>query len=578
MGKYKEQMKNLPMKRKMRRSIGVVTLVAMIIGIILISGMVYISSNIKTLYQGPLTNISNIGDVKYGLTDLQRSINRLIIEGLENVESKDDSTGYTAFEGTVSEDISLIEVGVAELEKQCTSTKAKEVMSRLKDGIDRGEDIRPQLMNLLKEGKFNEAYEFNTNTYLPIVNEVKSVANELQAMIEADAISTYKSSETISYVLFAIGAALIVFLMLFSTYLSNVITEAISVPVSQMEEAAKLMYNGDMSGWKIIEYKSDDELGNVAHSLRGTMKTLQDYIVEISDTLQNIAKGDLTKDSDEITDFRGDFGTIKQSFVYILKNFNRTLTNIQLTSAQVESGSRELSHTADDLSAGATDQASAVEELTATIETVSNLAETSASQTQEAYNDISSAVKIAESERKKMDSLIEEMKTIIDISKQIEEITATIEDIASQTSLLALNASIEAARAGDAGRGFAVVAEQIGKLATDSSNSAVDTKELIAKTLQEINNGNLIAQSVAEAFENTIRQMEEFAQIAQATTETARSQAEALEQVEEGIEQISGAAQSAAASTEESSAISEQLAQRAQELDRLVKDFTLYRQ
>lgn len=578
MNKYKERIKNLPMKGKMRNSIGVVTLVAIIIGVILIAGMVYISSNIKTLYTGPLSNMSNIADVKYGLTDIERAINKLIIEEMNDVDDSDDAIGFSAFEETLESDIELIMSGVEGIEAQCTSGTAKETMSRLKDAINRGEEVRPQLVDMIENEQTYEAYEYNTNVYHPIVQEVMDIANELQDMIDADAISTYKTSNVISYTLFAIGVLLIVVLLVFSTFLSNVITEAIQVPVSQMEEAAKLMYNGDMSGWKIIDYKADDELGNMAHSLRGTMKTLQDYIIEISDTLQNIAKGDLTKDSDEITDFRGDFGTIKQSFVFILKNFNRTLTNIQLTSAQVESGSRELSHTADDLSAGATDQASAVEELTATIETVSTLAETSATQTKEAYDDIAIAVQKAGEERKKMDSLMEEMKTIIDISKQIEEITATIEDIASQTSLLALNASIEAARAGDAGRGFAVVAEQIGKLATDSSSSAVDTKELIAKTLEEINNGNMIAQSVAVAFENTIKQMQEFAEVAQATTETARSQAEALEQVEQGIEQISGAAQSAAASTEESSAISEQLAQRANELDVLVKNFILYKQ
>ena len=82
------------------------------------------------------------------------------------------------------------------------------------------------------------------------------------------------------------------------------------------------------------------------------------------------------------------------------------------------------------------------------------------------------------------------MASIIDISNKIEQITSTIEDIASQTSLLALNASIEAARAGDAGRGFAVVAEQIGKLATDCQKSAVNSRELIGKTLEEITKGN----------------------------------------------------------------------------------------
>ena len=73
--------------------------------------------------------------------------------------------------------------------------------------------------------------------------------------------------------------------------------------------------------------------------------------------------------------------------------------------------------------------------------------------------------------------------------EKIGEIIVQIEDIASQTNLLSLNASIEAARAGEAGKGFAVVADQIGKLAADSADSAAETKELISKTVQEIEKG-----------------------------------------------------------------------------------------
>ena len=86
------------------------------------------------------------------------------------------------------------------------------------------------------------------------------------------------------------------------------------------------------------------------------------------------------------------------------------------------------------------------------------------------------------------------MERISDTSKEIQNIIGAIEDFASQTNLLSLNASIEAARAGEAGKGFAVVADQIGKLASDSAQSAIDTKKLIEKSLDEIENGNIITE------------------------------------------------------------------------------------
>lgn len=570
--KYKERLKHYTIKRKLKATLGVEALIACIIGVILIIGILQISSNVKGIYQGPMTNVSDIADVKYGLTDLQRAINRLLAEGSDNMADR-----YASFEKTVEEDVNLVVTGVDDMDKHFKTAAARAKLSELQAKIDEGEKIRPQVMQLLKSGKIDEAYTLNYNTYLPIVNEIKSLANDIETLVNQNGTEYYIQSIRLGNALTIIGIVLVIALLFMSTFFTRVITEVLTTPAKQIVEAAEKMYGGDMSAGELITYESEDEFGDMARTLKGTMKNLDAYVEEISTVLREIASGDLTKDSDEITDFLGDFVSIKESFVYILKNFNITLTNIAKTSEQVDIGAEDLSKAAGDLAKGTTDQASAVEELTATVETVAALAEKSADQTQEAYDNVLEAANKAEEERKKMDSLTEEMSSIIEISNKIEQITSTIEDIASQTSLLALNASIEAARAGDAGRGFAVVAEQIGKLATDSQKSAVNTRELIVKTIEEINKGNEITESVALAFEETINEMQKFAGVAQETNEAARAQAEALSQIEQGIEQISGVTQNTAASSQESSAISEQLEERARELDKLINKFKLYR-
>lgn len=142
--------------------------------------------------------------------------------------------------------------------------------------------------------------------------------------------------------------------------------------------------------------------------------------------------------------------------------------------------------------------------------------------------------------------------------------------------MLALNASIEAARAGEAGKGFAVVADQIGKLAADSAKSAVNTRDLIDKTLVEIQRGNSVTITTAEAFNQIISDMDSFAEMAENTMEKANAQAESLEQVGQGIEQLSGVVQSTAASSEENTAISINLSEGADKMNERVNRFKLF--
>ena len=289
-----------------------------------------------------------------------------------------------------------------------------------------------------------------------------------------------------------------------------------------------------------------------------------------------IAQGDLTRNGDDITDFLGDFSELKESLLYILKRFNSTLTEISNLAEQVASNASEVENASKSLADGATEQAGVIEELNATIDTVVDLAADTAKETQSASARVKASANKANEEKEKMNDLLMEMEHITEISKEIGNIITDIEDIASQTNLLSLNASIEAARAGEAGKGFAVVADQIGKLAADSAKSAVNTRDLIDKTLVEIENGNTITRTTADAFNQIIADMESFAEIAQNTMEKANSQAESLEQIGQGIEQLSGVVQGNAASSEENTAISINLAEGAAKMHDRVNIFKLF--
>lgn len=433
-----------------------------------------------------------------------------------------------------------------------------------------------EILKLSREDKQQEAAKLMTGE---VYKEYKAFAEKLTILrdefqVELDQAKTMANVCTI--IIFVVIVAVGLAIAVVTTLIGRIITNSITEPVEQIDAAVASLRKGELSNVEMLTYESEDEFGNTIRNLKEAMGILADYVSEISVEVKAIAQGNLTRNGDDITDFLGDFSELKTSLLYILKRFNSTLTEISNLAEQVSSNASEVENASKSLADGATEQAGVIEELNATIDTVVDLAEDTAKETQSASARVKASADKANEEKEKMNDLLMEMEHITEISKEIGNIITDIEDIASQTNLLSLNASIEAARAGEAGKGFAVVADQIGKLAADSAKSAVNTRDLIDKTLVEIENGNTITRTAADAFNQIIADMESFAEIAQNTMEKANSQAESLEQIGQGIEQLSSVVQGNAASSEENTAISINLAEGAAKMHDRVNIFKLF--
>ena len=516
------------------------------------------------------------------------------LEYLQDLETMTAKYRIKQYQHLVESDAAVMnscEEEIKKLESQIQDTDAKlEAIMSANSKAQKGQDdyevanaawekyrgASDEILQLSREGKQQEASKLMTGE---VYEAYKSFSKKLTILrdkfqVELDQAKTMANVCTVIIFIVIVAAGLAIAVV--TTLIGRIITNSITEPVEQIDAAVASLRKGELSNVEMLTYESEDEFGDTIRNLKEAMGILADYVREISVEVKAIAQGDLTRNGDDITDFLGDFSELKTSLLYILKRFNSTLTEISNLAEQVSSNSSEVENASKSLADGATEQAGVIEELNATIDTVVDMAEDTAKETQNASARVKASANKANEEKEKMNELLTEMEHITEISKEIGNIITDIEDIASQTNLLSLNASIEAARAGEAGKGFAVVADQIGKLAADSAKSAVNTRDLIDKTLVEIEKGNTITRTTADAFNQIITDMESFAELAENTMEKANSQAESLEQIGQGIEQLSGVVQGNAASSEENTAISINLAEGAAKMRDRVNIFKLF--
>lgn len=217
-------------------------------------------------------------------------------------------------------------------------------------------------------------------------------------------------------------------------------------------------------------------------------------------------------------------------------------------------------NSSNDISRGASDQKEAVEALDAVMEELKKKIHSSANDTVRVTDATDAARGKIQATEGQMKELVASIENITDISKQIETIIDEINGIASQTSLLALNASIEAARAGDAGRGFAVVATEVGALATRSAQAAQETNDLITRSINAVEAGMRLAESTVGTFDEAVRSIETIDTEAEDISESVRSNVTILTEAEKKIEKIETVLDANVEISQTSKALSENMA------------------
>ena len=397
-------------------------------------------------------------------------------------------------------------------------------------------------------GELEKSWGFGVSSPLTKVNEQRNALVRIGVIIGA---------------IFVVLVGIIIFILI----------RAITVPITGITKGALNLAAGDIGLEDLSEEEQKkiasrkDELGEIGNAF----DKLIEYQKEKVALAQEIADKNLQVD----VSVSSEKDTLGDAFQKMVESLNEMLLNVSGSVEQVSTGSDQVAQASQTLSQGATEQASSMEEISSSLTEISSQSQQNTKNAEEANALANQASTNAKGGKEQMQELIDAMAKITSSSDEINKIVKTIDDISFQINLLALNANVEAARAGKYGKGFAVVAEEVRNLASRSGEAVQETSRSVEAANGNIQIGSDLVGKTSKQLEDIAEGADKVAQFLDEITQASREQTQGIEQITAGLDQIDQVTQSNTASAEESASSAEELASQAQQLKAMVAEFKL---
>ncbi len=352
--------------------------------------------------------------------------------------------------------------------------------------------------------------------------------------------------------------------------IENIVTQ-FTVPLYALFNVFGGMAEGDLSLRMEGEYVGQlKDLQGVASEC---CKNIESYINEIEFVLGQLANNKYNVTNER--EYVGDFKVIRTSLLDIIDKLNSVMGEINDSSQVIASSAAASAETGINLAEASTRQNQAITVLLKEIDNVIGVTRANADSAEEARKLSNKTLENAENGNKEMNAMLSTINEIAAASRSIENIIGIIEDIAFQTNLLALNAAVEAARAGEHGKGFAVVAEEVRSLAGRSQTAALETKELINKSIEKVTEGTEKADTTSSALDAILKDITQVSELIESIAGASNIQATQISNFGTQVNSISDVANQNTSTSEESAAIAQEISAQSETLKQIVASFDL---